>query len=200
MSRPNFKCPVNALQKIDRFYSKYLLIVFSSYFISNCPSMRARRYNFFKFYLNQLILICFNLNLIQAAEEMRSVDESIGSGKLYFTGTGYTVNLIPHAIVLGLLALGEPPPPVLLLLPLLLLLLISNDVISLSESRGGKTIALATGANSGTERKTFQNPPFPSPLVLIMLTMLSLCSMYQHCYLESADSHSRRIESNIGQG
>ena len=44
----------------------------------------------------------------QAAEEMRSVDESIGSGKLYFTGTGYTVNLIPHAIVLGLLALGEP--------------------------------------------------------------------------------------------
>lgn len=42
----------------------------------------------------------------KAAEEMRSVDESIGSGKLYFTGTGYTVNLIPHAIVLGLLALG----------------------------------------------------------------------------------------------
>merc|ERR1711944_389942 len=39
----------------------------------------------------------------KAAEEMRSVDESIGSGKLYFTGTGYTVNLIPHAIVLGLL-------------------------------------------------------------------------------------------------
>lgn len=25
---------------------------------------------------------------------------------MYFTGTGYTVNLIPHAIVLGLLALG----------------------------------------------------------------------------------------------
>ena len=97
----------------------------------------------------------------KAAEEMRSVDESIGSGKLYFTGTGYTVNLIPHTIVLGLLALGEPPPPpVLLLLPLLLLLLISNDVISLSESRGGKTIALATGATSGTERKTFHSP-FP---------------------------------------
>ena len=139
--------------------------------------------------------ILYFISNSQAAEEMRSVDESIGSGKLYFTGTGYTVNLIPHAIVLGLLALGEPPPPPVLLL----LLLISNDVISLSESRGGKTIALATGANSGTERKTFQNPPFPSPLVLIMLTMLSLCSMYQHCYLESADSHSRRIESNIGQ-
>ena len=69
---------------------------------------------------------------------MRSVDESIGSGKLYFTGTGYTVNLIPHAIVLGLLALGEPPPPPVLLLLPLLLLFISNDVISLSESRGGK--------------------------------------------------------------
>merc|ERR1712158_147745 len=46
------------------------------------------------------------VDLKKAAEEMRSVDESIGSGKLYFTGTGYTVNLIPHAIVLGLLALG----------------------------------------------------------------------------------------------
>jgi hypothetical protein len=42
----------------------------------------------------------------QAEADMRAVDESIGSGKLYFTGTGYTVNLIPHAIVLGLLALG----------------------------------------------------------------------------------------------
>merc|ERR1711899_451941 len=41
----------------------------------------------------------------KAAEEMRSVDESIGSGKLYFTGTGYTVNLIPHAIALGLVFL-----------------------------------------------------------------------------------------------
>merc|ERR1712025_490608 len=26
-----------------------------------------------------------------------------GSGKIFFTGPGYTVNLIPHAIVLGLL-------------------------------------------------------------------------------------------------
>jgi len=42
----------------------------------------------------------------QAEADMRALDESIGSGKLYFTGTGYTVNLIPHAIVLGLLALG----------------------------------------------------------------------------------------------
>lgn len=36
---------------------------------------------------------------------MRAVDSDIDSGRLYFTGTGYTVNLIPHAIVLGLLAL-----------------------------------------------------------------------------------------------
>merc|ERR1719429_100411 len=28
---------------------------------------------------------------------------AVETGKLYFTGTGYTVNLIPHAIVLGLL-------------------------------------------------------------------------------------------------
>merc|ERR1712123_308587 len=29
-----------------------------------------------------------------------------GTGKIYFTGPGYTVNLIPHALVLGLLGLG----------------------------------------------------------------------------------------------
>jgi len=46
------------------------------------------------------------IDVLKAEESMRAVDESIGSGKLYFTGTGYTVNLIPHAIVLGLLALG----------------------------------------------------------------------------------------------
>merc|ERR1712127_39608 len=46
------------------------------------------------------------VDVVKAEEEMRAVDESIGSGKLYFTGTGYTVNLIPHVIVLGLLALG----------------------------------------------------------------------------------------------
>merc|ERR1712127_587371 len=46
------------------------------------------------------------VDVVKAEEEMRAADESIGSGKLYFTGTGYTVNLIPHVIVLGLLALG----------------------------------------------------------------------------------------------
>merc|ERR1711942_214573 len=46
------------------------------------------------------------VDLKQAESDMRAVDESIGNGKLFFTGTGYTVNLIPHAIVLGLLALG----------------------------------------------------------------------------------------------
>jgi len=29
-----------------------------------------------------------------------------GTGKVYFTGPGYTVNLIPHALVLGLLGLA----------------------------------------------------------------------------------------------
>ena len=103
---------------------------------------------------------------------MRSVDESIGSGKLYFTGTGYTVNLIPHAIVLGLLALGEnpPPPPVLLLLflLLLLLLLLISNVISVRQSRAGKSIGLATGAKSGTERKHF-----PQPILLLQSPLMS---------------------------
>lgn len=46
------------------------------------------------------------VDVVQAEEEMKAVDSDIDSGRLYFTGTGYTVNLIPHAIVLGLLALG----------------------------------------------------------------------------------------------
>merc|ERR1719471_2104202 len=39
----------------------------------------------------------------QAESELRELDNEVETGKLYFTGTGYTVNLIPHAIVLGLL-------------------------------------------------------------------------------------------------
>merc|ERR1719486_446195 len=42
----------------------------------------------------------------KADSELRELDNELETGKLYFTGTGYTVNLIPHAIVLGLLALG----------------------------------------------------------------------------------------------
>lgn len=43
------------------------------------------------------------VDLQKANTELKQTDEDIGSGKLYFTGTGYTVNLIPHALVLGLL-------------------------------------------------------------------------------------------------
>merc|ERR1719331_2929830 len=39
----------------------------------------------------------------KAESELRELDNEVETGKLYFTGTGYTVNLIPHAIVLGLL-------------------------------------------------------------------------------------------------
>jgi len=39
----------------------------------------------------------------KADSELRELDNEVETGKLYFTGTGYTVNLIPHAIVLGLL-------------------------------------------------------------------------------------------------
>jgi len=39
----------------------------------------------------------------QAETELEAVSKDIETGKLYFTGTGYTVNLIPHAIILGLL-------------------------------------------------------------------------------------------------
>merc|ERR1719373_398028 len=39
----------------------------------------------------------------KAETELKAVSKDIETGKLYFTGTGYTVNLIPHAIILGLL-------------------------------------------------------------------------------------------------
>jgi len=35
--------------------------------------------------------------------EEKALKEVEGQGKIFFTGPGYTVNLIPHAIVLGLL-------------------------------------------------------------------------------------------------
>merc|ERR1711868_318368 len=39
----------------------------------------------------------------KAETELQKVSNDVETGKLYFTGTGYTVNLIPHAIILGLL-------------------------------------------------------------------------------------------------
>merc|ERR1719464_1920246 len=42
-------------------------------------------------------------DLVQAAKEVAEVKNELETGKLYFTGTGYTVNLIPHAVILGLL-------------------------------------------------------------------------------------------------
>jgi len=45
-------------------------------------------------------------DLEKAETEIQKVNSDIETGKLYFTGTGYTVNLIPHAIILGLLTFG----------------------------------------------------------------------------------------------
>ena len=45
--------------------------------------------------------------IFQAETELQKVNQDIETGKLYFTGTGYTVNLIPHALILGLLTLGR---------------------------------------------------------------------------------------------
>lgn len=48
---------------------------------------------------------CFVLLAGQAfADNDVSLDDEQGSGKLYFTGPGYTINLIPQAILLGLLS------------------------------------------------------------------------------------------------
>lgn len=44
---------------------------------------------------------------MQAAKEVAEVKNELETGKLYFTGTGYTVNLIPHAVILGLLTFGQ---------------------------------------------------------------------------------------------
>jgi len=59
-----------------------------------------------------LLVICAGVGALEtvgsedtqkAETELRELDNELETGKLYFTGTGYTVNLIPHAIVLGLL-------------------------------------------------------------------------------------------------
>jgi len=47
-----------------------------------------------------------DVDLEKAETELQKVSTDIETGKLYFTGTGYTVNLIPHAIILGLLTFG----------------------------------------------------------------------------------------------
>jgi len=39
-----------------------------------------------------------------SAKAETQLDDNQGSGKLYFTGPGYTINLIPQAILLGLLS------------------------------------------------------------------------------------------------
>jgi len=45
-------------------------------------------------------------DLDKAETELQELKTDLETGKLYFTGTGYTVNLIPHALILGLLTFG----------------------------------------------------------------------------------------------
>ena len=47
-----------------------------------------------------------DLSAVQATD----LDDDQGSGKLYFTGPGYTINLIPQALLLGLLSFCKYPP------------------------------------------------------------------------------------------
>lgn len=54
---------------------------------------------------------CPNNVLLQLGKEFVDEDEENGQGKLYFTGTGYTINLIPQAIILGVLAFRKYPSP-----------------------------------------------------------------------------------------
>jgi len=46
------------------------------------------------------------VDLQKAVAEDTELKTDLETGKLYFTGTGYTVNLIPHALILGLLTFG----------------------------------------------------------------------------------------------
>jgi len=45
-----------------------------------------------------------NVGTRHEAKETADLDDVQGTGKLYFTGPGYTINLIPQAILLGLLS------------------------------------------------------------------------------------------------
>merc|ERR1711892_911725 len=52
------------------------------------------------------VLLTTSYALGVKTEESTALKADEGAGRIYFTGPGYTVNLIPHALVLGLLGLG----------------------------------------------------------------------------------------------
>merc|ERR1712106_602746 len=52
------------------------------------------------------VLLAASYALAVNSEKSTALKADDGTGRIYFTGPGYTVNLIPHALVLGLLGLG----------------------------------------------------------------------------------------------
>jgi len=70
------------------------------------------------------------------ADESTALKAEEGTGKIYFTGPGYTVNLIPHAIVLGLLGFA-------------LIFLYGDSLFGASGSTtGGEAVSTGYGAPS----------------------------------------------------
>merc|ERR1711892_104461 len=52
------------------------------------------------------VLLAASCTLAVNSEKSTALKADEGAGRIYFTGPGYTVNLIPHALVLGLLGLA----------------------------------------------------------------------------------------------
>ena len=52
------------------------------------------------------VVLMASVALGAKSDESTALKSEEGTGKIYFTGPGYTVNLIPHALVLGLLGLA----------------------------------------------------------------------------------------------
>merc|ERR1712123_538696 len=52
------------------------------------------------------VLLATSCTLGVKTEGTTALKADEGAGRIYFTGPGYTVNLIPHALVLGLLGLA----------------------------------------------------------------------------------------------
>jgi len=109
----------------------------------------------------------------QAEADMRAVDESIGSGKLYFTGTGYTVNLIPHAIVLGLLALG-------------VVFLFGDSLFGDDESTSGYGVPAAYGAPEAAYGAPAPSYGAPAPSYAAPSTGYDAANRYYDTYAQQA--------------
>jgi len=117
------------------------------------------------------------------ADESTALKAEEGTGKIYFTGPGYTVNLIPHAIVLGLLGFA-------------LIFLYGDSLFGASGSTtGGEAVSTGYGAPStgyGAPEAAYGAPApsysAPSPSYSAPSTGYNAANRYYDPYAANAAS------------